>query len=105
MWRERKEGTLTDLALCENPKLILCLPMRLCEALLPHPNYWFFSASTFFFFLLYNNLLFVTLSEILEIMSFKIAVLGLGSKDNTFYEARYHTVDHFTAHILAVAKI
>lgn len=57
------------------------------------------------FFLLYNNLLFVTLSEILEIMSFKIAVLGLGSKDNTFYEARYHTVDHFTAHILAVAKI
>lgn len=31
-----------DLALCENSKLILCLPMRLCEALLQYPNYWVF---------------------------------------------------------------
>lgn len=39
---EKKERTPIDLALCENSKLILCLPMRLCEALLQYPNYWVF---------------------------------------------------------------
>lgn len=38
---------------------------------------------------------YVTVSDILEIMSFKIAVLGV--------EAIYHTLDGFIVHILAVA--